>query len=88
MKTRTIKELLQLMLDNKRHLNSGLCKLNNDLYLKGYTTYFENEILRKYMQENKPKTFHNVVIADGYWWFPYRVFPRIKWIKKHIKLNS
>lgn len=83
---RTIKELLQVMLDNQEHFRTGLCELNICLYLRGYITCNEKCIIRNYINMHPPE---NIVPGIFCWyWERGEKEPRIKWLKDHIQLNS
>jgi len=89
MKTRTIKELLQLMLDNQNLFCKGLCGWSTELGYYGLINSSECSQLIKYIDDNKPSKLHHYFFGNGnYYWNPGEIKPRIKWIKKHIKLNS
>ncbi len=91
---RTIKELLQVMLDNQKYFVSGLCNLVDNICLKDLISMKEHRILLNYVKENKPSTFSSFerfkqeICAEAYWWKKGNINPRIKWLKKHIKQNS
>jgi len=86
METRTIKELLQLTLDNIDHLSTGLCSLiayhlceNNRII-----TVDEWMILDDYIESNRPHNKHYYT-GDNYYWKIGNKTPRINWLKKQIK---
>ena len=81
---RTIKELLQLMLDNKELFNTGLCNWNGML---PNTTPDEFYLVKDYILSNKPFTFYRIFINPRYFWKPGDIKPRIKWLEKHISIN-
>jgi hypothetical protein len=92
MKERSIKELLQLMLDNQHCFDEGLCKWASKLYPVGIITLAEFFILLNYIRANKPSMFSSF---EGfkwrfrkYYWKPGNIVPRIKWLLYHIKKNS
>lgn len=87
---RTIKELLELMLENKHLFISGLCYWNYWILNNEKISGDEYCELRDYIEKNKPITWYNLVIHrnGSYWWKPGDINPRIKWIKKHIKINK
>lgn len=88
-KEKTIKELLQLMLDSQQHFQSGLCNWIDNLYVYNVITSFEFSKLKNYIRCNKPNLLHNIIYSNGsYWWRYGDIFPRIEWVKKHIKKNS
>lgn len=84
-KVRTIHELLQVMLDNKKYFENGLCHWNYYLYWYDVITHEEKILLNHYIENNKP-FFNLYCLANGaYYWTPCRISPRIRWIKKHLK---
>lgn len=89
---RTIKELLQTMLDNQDFFSIGLCAWASDLYYFNLITYEERIVLRSYIRDNRPSKYSSInafIHKDSdFYWFEGDISPRIKWIKKHIKLNS
>ena len=91
---RSIKELLQLLLiyidlipELPRNM-LGLCGLAYHLHFIGKITETEHDIIYQYIDNNKPINFHTVFIRDDFYWERGLKEPRIKWLKKHIKLNS
>lgn len=84
---RTIKELLQLMLDNVdviKDREKGLCYVINYLFGNQIINSNEQDILDVYINDNKPwyKTLHI------FWWKPGDIAPRKRWLEKHIKKQS
>lgn len=94
---RSIKELLELMLDNKDLFRSGLCKWNSILYIRDIITWDEFIFLKKYIRSNRPPFYDNFTIfchtilrdhpTNHYYWKQGEIKPRIKWIQKHIAKN-
>ena len=80
---RSIKELLQLMLDNQHMFVFGLCHWVDCLFSNGLIDITEYFRLKYYIQDNRP-------IGSGfpYYWNIRDIKPRIYWINEHIKLNS
>lgn len=92
---RTTKKLLQIMLDNTDCFKDGLCNWVSKLYFKDIITLEERRFLTKYISSNKPfllgnfyRFFSWLARCEAYYWEPHKIKPRIKWIKKHIKINS
>jgi hypothetical protein len=83
---RTIKELLQVMLDNKHLFVTGLCGWACALYMDEYEIISKAEYdeLENYINSKIPKHKN----AGDFWWKIGSINPRLKWIEKHIKLNS
>lgn len=90
---RTIKQLLQVMLDNQQYFSNGLCAWATDLYW-GTELFEESEYekVREYIRKNRPNKFSSIDAFKyrnrEYYWTPENINPRIKWLKKHIKKNS
>jgi hypothetical protein len=80
---RTIKELLQLMLEHQELFRKGLCNWKAVLFHKNIITINESISLAMFIDDNRPKNFY-WLIKDNYHWKPDNIKPRIKWIKKHI----
>lgn len=89
---RNIKELLQLTLDNIYKLDSGLCCLSHRLYYVELINKDERDNLIYYIENNRPSKYSslNAFINrnENYYWTIGDKKHRIKWLKKHIKLNS
>jgi|JFJP01.1.fsa_nt_gi hypothetical protein len=94
MKTRNIKELLKIILRNVEIINGlqlyggvGLCYVANELLHMNIFTLDEYCEVQAYITNNKPINPHTLIGKDNYYWKKGRTRPRIKWLKKHIKLN-
>ncbi len=87
---RTIKELLQVMLDNQPY-TAGLCHWISRLAQLDIITTEEFWELSYYIRLNRPSRYSSLKAYKNrhksYYWPQYDLEPRIKWIKKHIKLN-
>jgi hypothetical protein len=93
MKERSIKELLQLMLDNQHCFDEGLCKWASKLYPVRIITLTEFFILLNYIRDNRPSMFSSFEgfkwsFSRRYYWKPGNIVQRIKWLQYHIKKNS
>lgn len=90
---RTIKELLQIMLDNPQHFETGLCRWANYLYSGELITSEEYRVLRNYIKTNEPFIFSSFdvlnqrISSSPYYWEVGKIEPRIEWLKKHINKN-
>jgi hypothetical protein len=88
---RTIKELLQLMLDNQQYFQAGLCYWSNNLYANGLINMREWVLLKKYIKVNRPSAFSSINALmhrnSAYFWEPENIKYRVQWLEKHIKLN-
>jgi hypothetical protein len=89
---RTIKELLQVMLENKDLFFSGLCSWATNLVMRCKITDDEYDELLFYIKNNRPSKYSSLSAflcqdSEHYWSFG-KISPRIKWIKKHIKRNQ
>jgi hypothetical protein len=89
MKTRSIKELLQIMLANQDLFSSGLCTWNYLLHKHNLISRDEALCLNMYISENRPSMWSSVDAFKHrnkeYYWECNNIQPRITWIKKHIK---
>ena len=95
---RSIKELLEVMLDNKDLFKTGLCEWNYSLYAYDIITWDEHVVLKNYIRSNRPPFYDNFTIfchtirrdypAYHYYWKDSDIEPRLKWIQKHIAKNS
>ncbi len=88
MGTRSIKELLQLMLNNVEHCDNGLCALRRKLFMLNLLNDRESILLNNYIIKNRPSKFSSINAFmyrnDNYYWEKTDITPRIKWLKKHI----
>jgi hypothetical protein len=85
---RTIKELLQLMLEHKELFNLGLCSWVTNVKIRQIITFDERSILMDFIHNNRPSKYSSVSAFRNrdllFYWEKNRIKPRIKWIKKHI----
>lgn len=94
--TRSIKELLELMLDYEDLFTSGLCGWSMNLCVEELITTSESTILLEYIKINRPvvkwyelSEFYIISKAHSpYFWKEGLLPPRIKWIKRHISINK
>ncbi len=89
---RSIKQLLEIMLENKYYFYRGLCSFVSELCFNEKITSQERWFLHNYIIVNRPSKFSSLSAFKNrnkaYFWKEKDIKPRIKWIKKHIKLNS
>ena len=91
---RSIKELLQVMLQHKDLFETGMCYWVSTLHEKDIITESEEEALDDYIARNRPDYFSWTNFVKGYdkrggYYFPSgEIKPRIYWIKTHIKRLS
>jgi hypothetical protein len=91
---RSIKELLEVMLEHQDKFRDGLCMWGLKLLTSNIVTQNEYRVILNYIKGNKPKwysstsTFYEVFSQSAYYWECNNIEPRIEWIKKHIKLNQ
>lgn len=83
---RTIKELLQVVLDNPEYFRSGLCNWIYDLKIDGFITHQEQHILEYYISQFPTDRFRTS--GSMYYWESGLIKPRIEWLKEHIKLQE
>jgi hypothetical protein len=85
---RTIKELLQLMLEHQELFVSGLCQWTYALEYMYLITSDEKIILRYFINHNRPSKYSSIGAFKNrdrmFYWKSGNIKPRIKWIKKHI----
>lgn len=93
-KERTIKELLELLLENKNLFETGLCFWSEMLYCRKLISCQECSLLIYYIKKNRPFIFSSMEVfkqhisIEAYYWEIRNINPRIQWIHKHIKKNS
>lgn len=86
---RSIKELLQILLDNIDLLdeNDGLCSLVIVCFSEQYINWKEHILLSSYIESNPPWNLYRMKL-NYYYWKPGDKYSRIKWLKKHINKNK
>ena len=89
---RTIKELLELLLNNRRFFQDGLCQWVRTVHSKDLITKEEADALFTYIKANRPNKYSNVSAFlyrnSWYYWKVNEITYRIDWINKHIKKLS
>lgn len=68
----------------------GLCLVIKKMHDNGDISLSENIKLTYYLKEHRPKSLFNndnLISVNRFYWLPGNWTPRIKWIKKHIKLT-
>jgi hypothetical protein len=89
---RAIKELLEVMLNNQEMFYIGLCHWVYDLNANNIIHDEEAKKLYKYIDTNRPHSFSSIEAYknrnNSFFWNKGNIKPRIKWIQKHIKINS
>lgn len=92
---RSIKELLELMLQHQNLFQEGLCSWALTLKIKDIITRQEYDTLHSYISHNRPDYFSWTNFINSYgskncgYYFPWgKIKPRIYWIKTHIKRLS
>jgi hypothetical protein len=93
---RTIKELLQLMLDHQEYFDTGLCLWTTRMYQNGLFTSEERNCVRDYIRNNRPtdKWTYDALFyqkkpeRSTYYWTVFEIGPRKRWLKRHIRKNS
>lgn len=82
---RTNKELLTLFLNNKSLFSDSLCQWIIRAYNRNIISRAELHYLLTIVEDNKPlysKIFRPLSV---YYWKPFEINPRIKFLKKHLK---
>ena len=91
-KERSIKELLQVMLDNQQFFDAGLCLWALHLQTRIIITWEETQKVLSYIKANRPSKWSSRAAFkyrnSEYFWTIGDIEPRLKWLEKHIKLNS
>ena len=91
MKTRSYKELLQLMIDNHEHFLGGLCRLASRIYYYDIINYNEWIKLDDYIGSHRPKRgkHYDPFQKDSvYYWKEDEWPPRLAWLLDQIKKCS
>jgi hypothetical protein len=81
--TRTVKELLRVMLKHQYLFKYGLCYWALSLWDNKLITTTELEKLKIYIDKNKPFKIKIFPWFGDYYWKKGDIKPRIKWINKH-----
>lgn len=63
----------------------GLCSVVQMLESQKIVTTHDEQLIIQYLYANKPFTSH---FRKLYFWKPYEIEPRRKWLEKHIKRLS
>ena len=89
---RKIDELLEILLENIDHMETGLCSLNSRIgYFSWHTRIEEYDLVRNYIYDHPPKNLrylrHKISGSNGsyFYWKKGWKAPRRRWLKKHIK---
>ena len=86
---RPIHRLLRLILSAISNTTRRcLCSYVLWLHFDGIISFKEHETLLKYIEDNKPTLGKLRSIWSLYYWPVYNKKPRIRWLKKHIKLTG
>lgn len=78
-RNRSVKELLELMLEHQGLFYSGLCSWIYSMRNKSLISDKEYCLLRDYIRANKPENKTN------FWWEHSKITPRINWINTQIE---
>ena len=88
MKTRSYKELFQLMIDNHRLFKSGLCRLASRIYCRDIINFNERIKLDDYIDSHRPKRgkHYDPHCKDSWWyWERCEWSPRLAWLEDQVK---
>lgn len=77
---RTIKQLLELMLEHQELFGTGLCRWVLTLHEDNFISTDEYYFFTKYIKDHKP-----LYTVGIYYWKRCEIAPRIKWINTQIK---
>lgn len=90
-KPRSIKQLLQLLIDNKSFFREGLCYLVRSVYREGKITNFERFLLSEFISEFMPPKEREFIFdfkcqkGNGLFYFASGSWePREEWLKDKI----
>lgn len=82
METRSIKELLQVLLDNEKYFKHGLCGMRMDMRVYGVIDLSESNVLNDFLIENLPAPNYGNYYKYS---FPYGQWPpRKEWLEQEI----
>ena len=88
-KSRSIKELLQVMLDNKNLFEYSLCYWSDHLLDKLIISKEESIILKQYILDNRPSKWSSwsayINRNSNYYWKHGKIKYRTKWLNEQIK---
>ena len=86
---RSVKELLEVMLERQDQFAKGLCLWIDLLNWSGVITYDEYHALLNHIDDNRPSKYSSLSAYKNrnknYYWNKGEIAPRIKWIKKQIE---
>ena len=85
--TRSIKELLRIVLKNIDNHVLGLCHLVRQLYRNNIINIDELILLLNYIMNHRPNNTYKEM-GSVYFWKRGEKKPRIEWLEKHIKRQS
>ena len=91
MKTRSYRELFQLMIDNHELFNTGLCTLIGRMWENDIIIYDELVKLIKYIKSHRPKKgkHYDPFMKDSIWFWKRNEWPpRLAWLLDQIKKYS
>lgn len=80
---RTEKELWELVLSRTDLFETGLCGWANELWAKDLVTDEEFLLLKSELKDNLPEKKYGLL--EMFCWPPFKIAPRIEWIKNRIK---
>ncbi len=88
MKTRSLKELFEIILENEYLFASGLCGLIYNLLYNDTITLTESIKLIKYIDSHRPKRgkhYDKSCGSNPFYWPIYSWSPREAWLRDQIK---
>lgn len=95
MQNKSVKEVLELMLDYQEDFDSvfgGLCSWVQISYARKRISFEEAQFVLSYIRASRPSKFSSINAYGyrnrAYFWTPGKIQPRIKWIEEHIKKLS
>ena len=88
METRTIPELLQVLLDNEEYFLFGLCGLSRDLVMFGVISREEETYIYNFIKGNAPNRYLLDGTQSAYNWEVGEWPPRKEWLEKQIEYSK
>jgi hypothetical protein len=85
-----LSEIFQLMLDNVKYFEGGLCVWVNETIFQKHPykswSWIDEQTgnAKKYFREHRPINYYWLT-GNGYFWKRSDINPRVKFLKKHIK---
>jgi len=89
---RIVQKVLLTLLKHKELFSSGLCGWVNELSSCRLISGEEFDVIRVYIDSNRPSKYSSLGAylyrKNNFYWPPYRLKPRLRWINKHLDILS